>query len=71
MSTTTLTTDALLEIVQTTSDQPRVTWHSSTIDNEGKSLRKYKACCIFHRRTKWCDTSDDEDDEGRFNQYKC
>lgn len=44
----------------------RVTWSSEIRDNENDNKRKSNVCCIFHRRKKARDFSDNSDDSDEF-----
>ena len=49
--------------LQTPAAEPRVSWATETVDNEGMGKKKSKCCCIYKKPRGWQDSSSDSDSD--------
>lgn len=55
----------------TAKNPQKVSWSSTTIDNEGKGKKSSKVCCIYHKPRAFDESSSDESSDGDGpNQYE-
>ena len=68
-ASTTTTATGILHLRGEHTDQRRVQWTESTIDNENAGRKSSKICCIYHKPKEYDESSSSSDDSDSGDEH--